>query len=247
MTAQHSLMALPSPLQPQDDDGLTDEEIKKLLKDAEDRLRACPPSSAAVASRPLLTRGTAATPSAKLTKLHIGNIAQPYVASRGGIARADATRLLDDRERQLAGKFQNVEDPTTAKQKSYAAKKVTAGSDWFYIPRTDLTSELKRDLQLLRMRSVLDPKRHYKKDDRKGQIPTYSQVGTILEGPTEYYSSRLLNRDRMQSFVDEVLAGENLTGRFKSKYEDIQSTKRSGKKAYYKALKEKRMRAQRRH
>ena len=97
------------------------------------------------------------------------------------------------------------------------------------------------------MRSVLDPKRHYKKDDRKGQIPTYSQVGTILEGPTEYYSSRLLNRDRMQSFVDEVLAGENLTGRFKSKYEDIQSTKRSGKKAYYKALKEKRMRAQRRH
>lgn len=38
-------------------------------------------------------------------------------------------------------------------------KKASSGSDWYNLPQTVLTPELKRDLQLLRMRSVLDPKR----------------------------------------------------------------------------------------
>lgn len=90
------------------------------------------------------------------------------------------------------------------------------------------------------MRSVLDPKRHYKKENGKTQTPEFSQVGTILEGPTEFFSSRLLHKDRKQTFVDEVLAGEQLSGRFKSKYNDVQSGKTSGKKAYYKKLREQR-------
>lgn len=121
-------------------------------------------------------------------------------------------------------------------------KKATAGSDWFNLPRTDLTPELKRDLQLLKMRNVLDPKRHYKKDNAKTNAPEFSQVGTIIEGPTEFYSSRIPNRERKKTFVDEVLAAEESTGRFKRKYGDIQSSKTSGKKAHYKKLKERRNR-----
>ncbi len=90
------------------------------------------------------------------------------------------------------------------------------------------------------MRNVLDPKRHYKKDNGKAQAPEFSQVGTIIEGPTEYYSSRLLNRDRKKTFVEEVLAAEEENGRFKRKYSDIQALKTSGKKAYYKKLQDKR-------
>lgn len=67
-----------------------------------------------------------------------------------------------------------------------------------------------------------------------------AQVGTIIEGNTEFYSGRLLNKDRKQTFVEEVLAGEAETGRFKRKYSEIQAMKSSGKKAYYKALKAKR-------
>jgi len=119
-------------------------------------------------------------------------------------------------------------------------KKATAGSDWFNLPKTDLTPKLKRDLQLLKMRNVLDPKRHYKKDNGKSQAPEFSQVGTVIEGPTEYYSSRLLNRDRKKTFVEEVLVAEEENGRFKRKYSDIQASKTSGKKAYYKKLQEKR-------
>jgi hypothetical protein len=116
-------------------------------------------------------------------------------------------------------------------------KKATAGLNWYNLPRTNLTPELKRDLQLLRMRDVLDPKRHYKKEGSKPQVPEFSQVGTIIEGPTEFFSARLLNRDRKRTLVEEVLAGENASHRFKSKYDEIQAAKTSGKKAHYKKMK----------
>lgn len=124
----------------------------------------------------------------------------------------------------------------TIKQK----KKATAGSRWFNMPKTDLTPELKRDLQILKMRNVLDPHRHYKKDNGKMKAPEFSQVGTVIEGPTEYYSGRVSNKDRKRTFVEEVLAGEQETGRFKRKYGDVQAKKTSGKKAFYNALKAKR-------
>jgi hypothetical protein len=63
-------------------------------------------------------------------------------------------------------------------------------------------------------------------------------VGTIIEGPTEYFSGRLSNKERKQTFVEEVLAREQSEGRFKSKYDAIQAAKSSGKKAHYKKLKE---------
>lgn len=117
-------------------------------------------------------------------------------------------------------------------------KKATAGADWYNLPRTVLTPELKRDLQLLRMRSTLDPKRFYKKENaKKNQVPEYSQVGTVIEGPTEFFSARLSNKERKRTLVEEVLAGEKTTQRFKSKYRDIQRAKTSGRKDYYKAVK----------
>lgn len=90
------------------------------------------------------------------------------------------------------------------------------------------------------MRNVLDPHRHYKKENGKLGPPEYSHVGTIVEGPTEYYSARLSNKDRKTTFVDEVLAGEHATGRFKKKYGEVQVNKTSGKKAHYKAVQAKR-------
>jgi hypothetical protein len=128
----------------------------------------------------------------------------------------------------------------TAANITCTAKPTLAG--WYNLPRTDLTPALKRDLQLLNMRSVLDPKRMYRKQG-KFKVPEYSQVGVVVEGPTEFYSARIENKARKQTFVEEVLAGENETGRFKSKYEDIQSVKKSGKKGYYRAVQQKRQKA----
>jgi hypothetical protein len=112
-------------------------------------------------------------------------------------------------------------------------------SDWYNLPKTELTPQLKRDLQLLNMRAVLDPKRMYKKQG-KFKVPEYSQVGVLVEGPTEFFSGRLQNKDRKGTFVDEALATEASNGRFKKKYGEVQMSKTSGKKAFYKALKAKR-------
>lgn len=115
-----------------------------------------------------------------------------------------------------------------------------AGDQWFNLPKTEVTSQLKRDLQIIEMRSVLDPHRHYKKNTRKGKIPTFSQVGTVIEGPTEFYSSRINRKDRSKTFVDETMKTEAESGRFKRKYGEIQDAKSSGKKAHYKKLMQKR-------
>lgn len=212
-------------------DVLSDEQIYELLRNAEHRRRG-----QVVASSPQ----NAVQSINRNTTLGTGKIAQPYVVTKNGIAHADTPRLLSDKDRQLAGKVRRVEDPAKVREKATKEKKATAGSDWFNLPKTKLTPELKRDLQLLKMRNVLDPKRHYKKESGKLRPPEFSQVGTIIEGPTEFYSSRLPRRDRKKTFVEEVLAAEESTGRFKSKYNDIQASKVSGKKAYYKKLMEKR-------
>ena len=114
--------------------------------------------------------------------------------------------------------------------------KATAGAKWFHLPKTNLTPELKRDFQLLKMRAVLDPKRFYKKDSSKAAFPEFSQVGTIIEGPTEFFTARLTNKERKRTLVEEVLQGEKNTQRFKTKYNEIQEAKTSGKKAHYKKM-----------
>lgn len=106
------------------------------------------------------------------------------------------------------------------------------------MPRTDLTAQLKRDLQLIKMRNVLDPHRHYKKDN--SALPEYSQVGTIIEGNTEFFSSRLTKKERKRTIVEEIMADDGNRKRFKKKYDEIQNKKRSGKKEFYRKLKEQR-------
>lgn len=92
------------------------------------------------------------------------------------------------------------------------------------------------------MRSVLDPKRHYKKDNssKKSIAPEFCQTGTVIEGPTEFFSGRIPKKERKKTFVQEVLGKRDAMERFKNKYNEVQAAKTSGKKAYYKALKAKR-------
>ena len=72
------------------------------------------------------------------------------------------------------------------------------------------------------------------------QFPEFSQVGTIVEGSTEFFSARIPHKQRKKTFVDEVLAGEKESGYFRRKYSEVQASKASGKKAFYMKLKERR-------
>lgn len=54
----------------------------------------------------------------------------------------------------------------------------TKGSNWFNMPATEVTDEVKSDLEILQMRSVLDPKHFYKKNDLT-VLPKYFQVSML--------------------------------------------------------------------
>ena len=109
------------------------------------------------------------------------------------------------------------------------------------MPRTQQTDAFKRDFALIKHRNVLDPHRHYKKDS--SGIPEYSQMGTIIEGNTEFFNSRINKKDRKNTILDEVMADGSSKSRFKRKYEEIQATKKSGKKDFYKKIKAQRTKA----
>ncbi|KAG4427790.1 hypothetical protein IFR05_016726 [Cadophora sp. M221] len=199
------------------DEDLSNEQLKQLLREAEQRLRN--------KGKQQMQISTASSIESNLPKITVDNPIVSYIKSTKTGAQVDRSHLVTEKERKLANGTRVVEDPITIKKRA---------------EDTNLTPELKRDLQLLRMRDVLDPKRHYKKDNKKQQVPEFSQVGTIIEGPTEYFSSRLLNKDRKRTLVEEVLAREKASGRFKSKYNEIQDAKTSGKKAHYKKLRDSR-------
>jgi tryptophanyl-tRNA synthetase len=78
-------------------------------------------------------------------------------------------------------------------------------------------------------------KQFFKRDTRKDFVPEYSQVGTIIAGATDGTNGRLTRKERKRTIVEEVLSGENLN-KFKSKYQDIQVQKSSGRKGHYKKL-----------
>ncbi|POS82645.1 hypothetical protein EPUL_005758 [Erysiphe pulchra] len=212
------------------DEDLTEQQVHQLLKDAETRLRST-------------KTGDILNPNVLIKNLqqNISTIAaaapmKSYVNGFQTIPNVNAKHILPKEAKIQSDGYRIVVDPILTKEKAINEKKATAGTDWYNLPRTRLTPELKRDLQLLRMRDVLDPKRHYKKDNLRNKIPEFSQVGTIIEGPTEYFSGRLTNKERKKTLVQETLEHEKITGRFKRKYNEIQAKKTSGKKAYYKNL-----------
>ncbi|XP_072129574.1 deoxynucleotidyltransferase terminal-interacting protein 2 [Mobula birostris] len=96
----------------------------------------------------------------------------------------------------------------------------TAGDSWYNMKAPDLTDELKMDLQVLKMRAAIDPKRFYKKNDRDG-FPKYFQVGEVLDNPADFYHSRLPKKQRKQTMVEELLADAQFRRYNKRKYQQI--------------------------
>ncbi len=85
-----------------------------------------------------------------------------------------------------------------------------------------LNAETKRDLQLLKLRGAYDPKRFYKSSDHKKGFPAHFQMGTVIEGPTDFYSSRLARRDRKQNITEELLHDTDMNDARKRRFGKIQ-------------------------
>ena len=115
----------------------------------------------------------------------------------------------------------------------------SAGKEWYNLPKTEMTEELKRDFQVIKMRNALDSKHHYKRND-SNKLPKYFQVGTIVEGAHEFYSARITKKQRKRTMVEELLADAEFRRKNKRKFIEIQKKNFKGGKGYYKKMKNKR-------
>ncbi|KAI1005213.1 hypothetical protein K3495_g3003 [Podosphaera aphanis] len=210
-------------------DNLSNQQILELLKSVEGKLKTSDENRHGFTSETHNLKSSSITSSRSI---------ESYIQNANSVPHVPLAKLISLDEKKLAERYRVITDQASVKNNLNEVKKASAGPDWYDLPRTELTPEVKRDLKLLRMRDVLDPKRHYKKDQRKSEFPEFSQVGTIIEGPTEYYNGRLSNKERKQTLVEETLHSTKSMQRFKSKYAEIQAVKTSGKKAHYKKLKE---------
>ncbi|CAN8255658.1 unnamed protein product [Cochlearia groenlandica] len=105
--------------------------------------------------------------------------------------------------------------------------KDTAGSDWFDMPAPTMTPELKRDLQLLKLRTVMDPKQHYKKSVSNSKFgEKYFQIGTVIEPAEEFYS-RLTKKDRRATLADELVSDPKSSQYRKRKVREIEEKSRA--------------------
>jgi hypothetical protein len=107
----------------------------------------------------------------------------------------------------------------------------TKGENWFNLPATEKTPEIRHDLEIIKMRSVLDPKHFYKKNDMK-VLPKYFHVGKVLDSPLDYYNGRLTKKERKRTIVDELMADAEFAKYNKRKYKEIIDEKQ---KLQYKA------------
>ncbi|KAF6211871.1 hypothetical protein GE061_012387 [Apolygus lucorum] len=95
-----------------------------------------------------------------------------------------------------------------------------------------LPPEVLTDLKVLRMRSVLDTKRFYKRSSLKSMTNDI-QVGKVVDSPADFYSSRLTKKQRKSTLVDELLADQDFKQEVKKRYVNIvTNNKRRFKKAY---------------
>ncbi|KAG1955088.1 deoxynucleotidyltransferase terminal-interacting protein 2-like [Pimephales promelas] len=116
------------------------------------------------------------------------------------------------------------ESKHAAKLKRKAEREKTSGDGWFNMKAPELTEELKNDLKAQQMRSAMDPKRFYKKNDRDG-FPKYFQVGTVVDSPVDFYNSRIPKKQRKRTIVEELLADAEFRSYNKRKYQEIMTEK----------------------
>ncbi|XP_011161930.1 deoxynucleotidyltransferase terminal-interacting protein 2 [Solenopsis invicta] len=119
------------------------------------------------------------------------------------------------------------------KQKQYKKQKMGTGTGWFNMRAPEITQEIRHDLEVLKMRSVLNPKHFYKKNDMKA-LPKHFHVGKVIDSPIDFYSSRLKKKERKKNIVDELIADAEFTKYNKRKYKEIIEEKQ---KTHYKAHK----------
>lgn len=109
--------------------------------------------------------------------------------------------------------------------------------DWFELRAPELTDSVKRELAVLRNRSYLDPKRHYKTVREDRTVPTSFAIGTIVESGGADPSRRLTRSERRPNLVDSLLGDEGFRAYATRTMEAVRARTEGGGKAAFQAKK----------
>ncbi|XP_017698154.1 rRNA-processing protein fcf2-like [Phoenix dactylifera] len=126
------------------------------------------------------------------------------------------------------GLFVPPSDPRKLNKLLKKSVKDTAGGSWFDMPAPTITPELKKDLEILKLRSAIDPKRHFKRGEKSKALPKYFQVGTIIEPASEFFSGRLKKKERKATLADELLSDHAFKAYRKRKVQEIEEKRQPG-------------------
>jgi hypothetical protein len=94
-----------------------------------------------------------------------------------------------------------------SKSERSKAAKATAGRDWFDMPRVEVDAKMAADLQALRSRQWLNPKRFYKTKGEDRSLASrleYFQAGTVVAGKLDQKTSSMTRRQRPSSLLQEL-------------------------------------------
>ncbi|XP_034669257.1 deoxynucleotidyltransferase terminal-interacting protein 2 [Drosophila subobscura] len=145
--------------------------------------------------------------------------------------------MLNSRRVLDPGLAQRTALPSVGKRKqtilNRAERAKTKGSGWFDLPATEVTEEMRNELKIIQMRSVLNPKQFYKKNDLK-VLPKYFQIGTVQHSALDHYKEKN-TRKAKKSLVDQLLEDEAFQKFNKRKYNEV--IQRTDKYAHRKAMK----------
>ncbi|CAH8653516.1 unnamed protein product [Heterobilharzia americana] len=90
-------------------------------------------------------------------------------------------------------------------------------SNWFDLPRPDVTEEDRDDLELIRLRRAISSDTHVRKSDGKS---SYFQRGVVVDDPGSFYD-RLPRKQRGKTLVDELLSNAEIMKVQRKRYAKI--------------------------
>ncbi|KAE8659058.1 condensin-2 complex subunit D3-like [Hibiscus syriacus] len=127
------------------------------------------------------------------------------ISGSGSVSKSqnepENTSLWKSNNQLVDGLFVPPNDPSKVNKLLRKQVKDTAGSAWFDMPAPTLTPELKKDLQLLK-------------------------VGTVVESVTDYYSGRMTKSERKATLADELLSDPAVRQYRKRKVREIEECNR---------------------
>lgn len=163
-----------------------------------------------------------------LPKLCVGSLPQLYLRSdsSGIVRRNTPSAYAATAAAQLPSGFVAGAEPARRKlgKRARRREKVdTAGPGWAEMRAHELTPEVKRELQLVRMRGALDPKRFYRTSDMKKELPKYFQMGTVVEG-----TGGGRTRPARGGLLKQALGDAKVRARAKSQFKKVQQATMAG-------------------